>query len=356
MLTMRTTEVYDNTDAIVHFSASVFRFLAGAIVKSPRRRSRICAHKSTQEPLHEMFVIYSKETYVRPNKHFGKDESVFVLKGRADFLFFDDTGNVIEVVRMGAPGTGLAYYCRVPTGVFHTILIHSDDIVLFEATPGPFDPADTLYADWAPAESATDAVAAYVAGLNYIVAGAAPPRDLLPLTARNPLVYVAQPRIVPWGMVENEFLKAGLARDNLDRIRICAHHTGDDRLHEMLMAFSAATYIRPSMHIDKEESLLLLEGLGTYFFFDDAGNVTNQVALGPVSSGRSFYCRIPANTWHALVLESDVLVAKETTSGPFNRADTKFPAWCPDGSDKAAVQAYLGSLRQTRGQPLRWSA
>jgi cupin fold WbuC family metalloprotein len=347
MLKMRTTEVYDTTDTVVHFDDTMFRFLAEAIVKSPRKRSRICAHKSTQERLHEMFVIYSKETYVRPNKHFGKDESVFVLKGRADFLFFDDAGNITQVVRMGAPGSGLAYYCRVPTGIFHTILIHSDDVVLFEATPGPFDPSDTLYADWAPAEN-TPAVAGYVAGLLDAIAvpaGAAAAPSVRSLRVVNPQVYVATERVVPWSGADNDFLKQSLHRASLDRVRICAHHHRDDRLHEMLMAFSDATYIRPSMHIDKEESLLLLEGLGTYFFFDDHGKVVDQVALGPIHAGRSFYCRIPANTWHALVLESDLLVAKETTSGPFSRADTRFPDWCPDGTDRAAVVPYLDTLR-----------
>jgi cupin fold WbuC family metalloprotein len=160
-LKMKTTETYEATDAVVHISRAELDFLAAAIHRSPRRRTRICTHKSVEERLHEMFVIYGQETYVRPNRHFGKDESVFVLEGRADFVFFDDRGGITQVVRMGDRSTGLAYYCRVPAGVFHTILIRSAQILLFEATPGPFDPSDTAYADWAPAESAAAAAAAY---------------------------------------------------------------------------------------------------------------------------------------------------------------------------------------------------
>ena len=95
-----------------------------------------------------MFVIYSSMTYVRPNKHFGKDESVFVIRGEADVLFFDDQGNVTELVKMGDMASQKAYYCRIPAGVFHTVLIRSNEIVLFEGTPGPFNPAETAYADW----------------------------------------------------------------------------------------------------------------------------------------------------------------------------------------------------------------
>lgn len=346
-LKMITTEVYQAKDKIVHLSADAFDFLGTAIHKSPRKRSRICTHRNVNERLHEMFVIYNNETYVRPNKHLGKDESVYVLKGRADFLFFDDHGEVTQVVRMGESGSGLAYYCRVPADVWHTILIRSPEIVLFEATPGPFNPAETVYADWAPAESELDAVARYVEKLNHLIA-AAPATKPVGTKQLNSLVYTATERVVPLGPADNEFLKGELTKKKLDRIRICCHPGVDDRLHEMLMVFSNETYIRPSLHVDKEESLLVLEGLGTYWFFDAAGNVTDKVELGPIGSGRSFYCRIPANTHHCLTIETPILVAKETTSGPFSRDDTKFPAWAPDGSDMGVARRYLAGLGQAK--------
>lgn len=355
-LKMMTTEAYQATDKVVHLSDSVFGFLGNAIHKSPRKRSRICTHRSVNEKLHEMFVIYNKETYVRPNKHLGKDESVYVLKGEADFIFFDDDGTPRQLVRMRASGADRAYYCRVPAEVYHTIIMRSEEIVLFEGTPGPFNPAETIYADWAPAESERDAVAAYRQELDRFVAAASPKdgagRDLLSLRQLNTLVYSAVERVVPLGETENEFLKEQLQEKKLDRIRICCHPGVEDRLHEMLMVFSRDTYIRPSIHIDKEESLLILEGFGTYVFFDDQGNVIDRVPLGPMGSGRSFYCRIPANTYHCLTIESPILVAKETTSGPFSRADTEFPAWAPDGSDMKAAHRYLDSL----DQPMRLSA
>jgi cupin fold WbuC family metalloprotein len=163
---MKTTEAYEVNDSLVHVSSDELNFLSEAINKSPRRRSRICTHKSVNERLHEMFVIYSKDTYVRANRHHGKDESVFVIRGEADFIFFSDDGRITQVVHMGDVKSGKAYYCRVPAEVYHTIIIRSDEIVLFEATPGPFNPADTSYADWAPPESDKAAVSAYIAGLD----------------------------------------------------------------------------------------------------------------------------------------------------------------------------------------------
>ncbi|MBY0522090.1 MAG: WbuC family cupin fold metalloprotein [Gemmataceae bacterium] len=172
---------------------------------------------------------------------------------------------------------------------------------------------------------------------------------MLKLKKLSPLVLEAANAIVPLSRQENEFLKNTLHQEHLDRLRICCHRATDDRLHEMLMVFSGDTYIRPSLHVDKEESLFVLEGLGTYVFFDDQGNITERVALGPIGSGRSFYCRIPANTYHSLMIESDQLLAKETTSGPFRREDTIFAAWSPDGTNPDAVRSYLESLRKTLG-------
>ncbi len=171
---------------------------------------------------------------------------------------------------------------------------------------------------------------------------------MLKLEKVSAQVLVAGDSIVRLGATEIEFLKDSLHRDHLDRIRICCHRTANDRLHEMLMAFTKETYVRPSLHQDKDESLLFLEGFATNFFFDDEGNVTDQVPLGPIGSGRSFYCRVQANRYHSLLVESDHVLVKESASGPFLREYTKFPTWAPDGSDPRAVNAYLKSLRSAR--------
>lgn len=346
-LDMKTTETYEAKDPVVSVGEEELAFLQGAIHKSPRHRTRICTHRGVNEKLHEMFVIYSNTTFVRPNKHVGKDESVFVIDGEADFLFFDDQGAVTQVVEMGDMRSGKAYFCRVPEGIFHTIIMRSPRIMLFEATPGPFNPAETLYADWGPQESDAPAVAEYRTWMDREVARLAPPAPLplIPLKELGSLVLSATEPVVPWRQTENDFLTSRLRQHNLDRLRICAHRTGTDRLHEMLMAFSGKTYIRPSLHVDKEESLLVLEGRATYFFFDAAGNVTSQISLGPRGSGRPFYCRIPANTYHCLLVESEEILVKETTSGPFDRADTVFASWSPEVSDAPGIAAYLGRLR-----------
>lgn len=171
---------------------------------------------------------------------------------------------------------------------------------------------------------------------------------MLELKTINEQVLVARGSVVALGHEECDHLKKKLCHDRLDRIRICCHRTNDDFLHEMLMAFTKSTYIRPSLHTDKDESLLFLEGFGTILFFDEIGNVTDRVILGPLGSGRAFYCRVDANRYHCLIVESDQVLVKETASGPFRPEMTKFAPWAPDGSDQSAVDRYLETLRLAR--------
>lgn len=119
---------------------------------SPRKRSRICAHGDTSDPLHEMLIALDRETYIRPHKHEGKSESFHLVDGSVDVVIFDDQGCVEEVVSMGDYRSGRSFYYRLNVSAFHTVIVKSDVAVLHETTNGPFDRSDTLDATWAPPE------------------------------------------------------------------------------------------------------------------------------------------------------------------------------------------------------------
>ena len=138
----------------------------------------------------------------------------------------------------------------------------------------------------------------------------------------NSDVYVAEERYPSVGRQQIQQLRQGLPGTSRGRIRLCAHKSNEERLHEMFIAFADANYVRPSIHIGKDESLHVLEGAGDYYFFDKQGNVTDSVALGTYDSGYQFYCRIPAMQEHDLLLRSAGIAIHETTLGPFRREDT----------------------------------
>ncbi len=163
-------EVYSADVPVVNVGQSEIDFLKNNVYQTQRKRIRICTHKNTEDKLHEMFVCYVKETYVRPNKHIKKDESLHIIQGVADFIFFDDKGNVTDVVPLGDYKSGRQFYCRIPESVYHTFVIKSDIILIHESIAGPFRREATIFAPWAPEEN-TPGVAKFMDDLAKQVAG-----------------------------------------------------------------------------------------------------------------------------------------------------------------------------------------
>lgn len=346
MLSLRklSPEAYQAEGPVIHLGQAECDFLDLAVAQSERRRSRILCHKDVNAALHEMVVKYSPATYVRVNRH-AQDESLYVVDGFLDLVFFDDNQQITDLVRLGHQHSGLAFYARVPAGRWHTVLMRSDTL-LFEATPGPFVPAHTEYARWCPPESDVVKVKEWTTALKQRVEVFAKGRLRDPgiVERTAPLVYTITDPIPTLTIADGQMLRNQVAEDGLDRVRICTHRAPDARLQQMLMAFSEKSYIRPSRHMDKDESLFVLNGFCTYVFFSNTGETTKAVPLGPLGSGRSCYCRVPINSWHVLLLESDVLVL-ETTSGPFRKEFTEFAPWSPERD----AGAFITVLKEKAG-------
>jgi len=158
-------EVRYATDDIVLVDAGDVARLNAAAQQNPRRRIRLCAHLNVDDRLHEMIIVHTKDTYVRPHKHVGKSESFHVIDGEADVVVFDDDGGVREVIAMGPFASGRPFFYRVAAPVYHTLLIRSDVLVFHETTGGPFRRADTLFAPWAPEDADAPAVRRFLADL-----------------------------------------------------------------------------------------------------------------------------------------------------------------------------------------------
>jgi cupin fold WbuC family metalloprotein len=133
------TAARSDIEQLVHFSSG-----------NPRKRIRLCAHKEPEQKLHEMLIIHERSAYVRPHKHPGKSESMHVISGQVDVVIFDDAGEISRVIEMGDYASGLPFYYRVDTPIFHTLIIRSDVLVFHEITDGPFQPGASVFPTWAP--------------------------------------------------------------------------------------------------------------------------------------------------------------------------------------------------------------
>ena len=153
-----TAEVLYAEDPIVQVDREDIAFLVERAAKNPRKRIRLCAHKDTNDRLHEMLIVHARDCYVRPHKHTSKSESFHIIDGVVDIVLFDETAKIIKVVPMGGYSTGRKFFYRLADPYYHTLLIHSDYVIFHEITNGPFDRADTIFAPWAPVETDVSAV------------------------------------------------------------------------------------------------------------------------------------------------------------------------------------------------------
>ena len=143
-------EVFVDPTLIVRLGEAEIEFLKQQARSSPRGRARICAHKDTQDPLHQMLIALSSAGYVRPHKHLDKAESFHVVEGEGDVVVFKENGEISEVIPLGSHGSSKPFFYRLPAGYYHTILVHGEFLVVHEVTTGPFIPTQTEEAPFAP--------------------------------------------------------------------------------------------------------------------------------------------------------------------------------------------------------------
>jgi cupin fold WbuC family metalloprotein len=119
---------------------------------STRRRARICAHRSRDDGLHEMIIALDRGGYVRPHRHLGRTESFHVISGAATLLLFEEDGTPRARLPVGDVASGRGFFVRLDQPVFHALVVESEQLVFHEVTTGPFDPASSEPAPWAPGE------------------------------------------------------------------------------------------------------------------------------------------------------------------------------------------------------------
>jgi cupin fold WbuC family metalloprotein len=145
-------EVHQAEGRVVWATKENIDFLKKHAAESSKRRSRLLAHPDPGNSIHEMLVVLARDNYIHPHVHPKKTESFHLIEGRMNVVLFEDDGEILDVVHMGDLGSGLPCFYRQTEPIYHTIIPQTDFVAFTEVTPGPFDPDDTVLADWAPAE------------------------------------------------------------------------------------------------------------------------------------------------------------------------------------------------------------
>ncbi len=125
--------------------------------QSVRRRMNYNFHTDYSDPINRMLNALEPGTYCRPHKHEDPDkrEVFIVLKGKMAVLFFNETGEVTEVVPLD-PEQG-SYGVDIPPGVWHSLVCIESGSVAYEVKDGPYvQLVDKNFASWAPEEGSSE--------------------------------------------------------------------------------------------------------------------------------------------------------------------------------------------------------
>lgn len=157
MRDIRVTEVNEEVlvtlDSIAKVTKDDIQWLKAKAAANVRERVRLCAHRNVEDAVHEMLIVHTKGTYIRPHKHPNKSESFHIIEGDLDIVVFDDAGDLLDVIEMGEYSSGSRFYWRLSESHFHTVIPRSDFVVFHETTSGPFERATSnVAAPWSPGE------------------------------------------------------------------------------------------------------------------------------------------------------------------------------------------------------------
>jgi cupin fold WbuC family metalloprotein len=142
-----------------------------------------------------------------------------------------------------------------------------------------------------------------------------------------------------------EFLKQRASQSKLLRFRLCLHHSPESPVQEMIIAACCDNYSRPHRHPGRSMTYQMIEGELTVFIFDQAGNVSQKIEMGPPSSGKSFCFRLSSGGWYMPVVRSEVAVYQETLSGPNQDGQaTEYADWSPEVNDAEGITTFLRKL------------
>ena len=118
------------------------------------------------------------------------------------------------------------------------------------------------------------------------------------------------------------------------RSHILLHADHQDQVQRLLIALEPDSYVRPHVHSEQWEMLVLLRGRLDLLIFGAQAELTQRLAM----SAASPVVQIPRGTWHGgVALQSQTLVV-EVKPGPYR--PNEFADWGPE-EGAAASGAFV---------------
>jgi len=333
---MRVHTVNQETSYVIdpqapRMNAELLGILTSRYEDSARRRHRFCFHQNPNVLLHDIVICYDNESYIPPNKHIGKVESLLVLKGKIEIYFFNDAGNVYDFRIIAAHDERLPFYIRIPENTWHGLrAIGGEPCIIKETIAGPYDRSSLVWAEFAPKEQ--EGVNAgkqwYENVFQQCKKNGIMPLQVEKFTQVSDTIFRSERQIVTVSMQQLEPIVESSRSSPSGRARLCCHVSETDKLQEMFIALQERVEIEESVHLKKDESLVVLKGKGRYIFPAEDGSQREMLQLSNLDSNKEsdhhFFMRINRYISHKIKIDSPFVLIHEATTGPFRKQDTDY--------------------------------
>ena len=117
------------------------------------------------------------------------------------------------------------------------------------------------------------------------------------------------------------------------RSHILLHHNHQDQVQRLLIGVAPGSYVRPHVHIEQWEMLVLLRGRLDVLIFGPQAALVQRLAM----SAAAPVVQIPRGTFHGAVALSESVVM-EVKPGPYR--PNEFADWAPE-EGKTAAAAFV---------------
>jgi cupin fold WbuC family metalloprotein len=144
--------VFYNSDVVAEVGEDWYGKLKQSAYEADMKRARFCLHHDPSDPLHEMIIVFHRDTIVRPHRHHSKTESFHLIFGELDIILFDSDGQAQRIVQLGERQSGKSQVYRLSGPVWHSVIVQTEFAAIHEVTNGPFRAEENDFAPWAPPE------------------------------------------------------------------------------------------------------------------------------------------------------------------------------------------------------------
>ena len=114
------------------------------------------------------------------------------------------------------------------------------------------------------------------------------------------------------------------------RSHLLLHADQQDQVQRLLIALEPESYVRPHVHGEQWEMIVLLRGRFDFLIFDPQAELVQRLAMSVASP----VVQIPRGTWHSGVALAPETLVLEVKPGPYR--PNEFAAWAPEEGEPAS--------------------